>query len=259
MTIKLVSPPPMPSHPRRRDGKVPLPTPEERARLRHAWQLTPQQVADAFGVTAATVRSWETGRSTPTGLRRAAYAAFLSGLAQGLAPAVPGPAAGERGDGGRSGHAGGSPARPSTRTSTRTRSRTRTRTRRMVPAPKPEIAGAEATLAVRGAAARNVVTQSAVPKDVVTQSAVPKHAAPEGVGSPGSYEVAVVPARPAPVVARTTAVLAGRAVPVIGVPVGAGPDPVPLVRRRRLRAAAVAAAVWTVFVHIMITSPPPHL
>ncbi|MFJ6728307.1 helix-turn-helix domain-containing protein [Streptomyces sp. NPDC091281] len=254
MTIKLVSPPPMPSHPRRRDGKVPLPTPEERARLRHAWQLTPQQVADAFGVTAATVRSWETGRSTPTGLRRAAYAAFLSGLAQGLAPAVPGPAAGERGDGGRSGHAGDSPARTATRT------RSRTRTRRMVPAPKPEIAGAEATLAVRGAAApRNVVTQTAAPKDVVTQSAVPKHAVPEGVGSTGAYEVAVVPARPAPVVARTTAVLAGRAVPVTGVPVGAGPDPVPLVRRRRLRAAAVAAAVWTVFVHIMITSPPPHL
>ncbi|MFJ6985756.1 MULTISPECIES: helix-turn-helix domain-containing protein [unclassified Streptomyces] len=258
MTIKLVSPPPMPSHPRRRDGKVPLPTPEERARLRHAWQLTPQQVADAFGVTAATVRSWETGRSTPTGLRRAAYAAFLSGLAQGLAPAVPGPAAGERGDGGRSGHAGGSPARTSTQT--RSRTRNRTRNRRMVPAPKPEIAGAEATLAVtQTAARRNVVTQSAAPKDVVPRPAVPKHAVPEGVGSTGAYEVAVVPARPAPVVARTTAVLAGRAVPVTGVPVGAGPDPVPLVRRRRLRAAAVAAAVWTVFVHIMITSPPPHL
>lgn len=89
MTIDLLprQPLPMPSHPRRRDGRAPLPEPEVRARLRRSWQLSEQQVATAFGVTTATVRSWEAGRTTPTGQRRAAYAAFLSGLAQGLAPA----------------------------------------------------------------------------------------------------------------------------------------------------------------------------
>ncbi|MFJ4783605.1 helix-turn-helix domain-containing protein [Streptomyces sp. NPDC088794] len=81
----------MPSHPRRRDGRAPLPAPADRARLRRAWGLTEAQVAAAFGVTEVTVRSWETGRTTPTGLRRASYAAFLSGLAQALPP-VPAPA-----------------------------------------------------------------------------------------------------------------------------------------------------------------------
>ncbi|MFD9791524.1 helix-turn-helix domain-containing protein [Streptomyces sp. NPDC059070] len=89
MTIEVLPQQPMPSHPRRRDGNVPLPAPEERVRLRRAWRLTEQQVAAAFGVTASTVRSWEAGRTAPTGLRRASYAAFLTGLAQGL---VPGPA-----------------------------------------------------------------------------------------------------------------------------------------------------------------------
>ncbi|WP_372351069.1 helix-turn-helix domain-containing protein [Streptomyces sp. KL116D] len=75
----------MPSHPRRRDKRCPLPPPAERLRVRRAWQLTEVQVAQAFGVTAATVRSWETGRTSPAGARRAAYAAFLAGLSQGLA------------------------------------------------------------------------------------------------------------------------------------------------------------------------------
>ncbi|MFG3169049.1 helix-turn-helix domain-containing protein [Streptomyces sp. NPDC048200] len=88
MTTDLLAHPshPMPSHPRRRDGMSPLPAPEARARLRRSWHLSERQVATAFGVTPATVRSWEAGRTTPTGRRRAAYAAFLSGLAQGLAP-----------------------------------------------------------------------------------------------------------------------------------------------------------------------------
>lgn len=46
------------------------------------WGLTPQQVAVAFGVRAATVRSWEAGRSEPRGKRREAYRRFLQGLAQ---------------------------------------------------------------------------------------------------------------------------------------------------------------------------------
>ncbi|MDA5283436.1 helix-turn-helix transcriptional regulator [Streptomyces sp. Isolate_45] len=59
-----------------------LPEPGERRRLREAWGLTPQQVALAFGVRPTTVRSWESGRSTPTGKRREAYRRFLQGLAQ---------------------------------------------------------------------------------------------------------------------------------------------------------------------------------
>ncbi|MFD3782121.1 helix-turn-helix domain-containing protein [Streptomyces sp. NPDC058612] len=70
-----------------------LPAPGERRRLRELWGLTPQQVAVAFGVRAATVRSWESGRSEPTGQRRDAYRRFLQGLAQranlGPRPAAP--------------------------------------------------------------------------------------------------------------------------------------------------------------------------
>ncbi|MFK0011899.1 helix-turn-helix domain-containing protein [Streptomyces sp. NPDC091027] len=59
-----------------------LPEPCARRRLREQWGLTTQQVAAAFGVTPATVRSWERGRSTPRGERREAYRRFLAGLAQ---------------------------------------------------------------------------------------------------------------------------------------------------------------------------------
>ncbi|MFF0744842.1 helix-turn-helix domain-containing protein [Streptomyces sp. NPDC004111] len=59
-----------------------LPPPLARQLLRENWGLTRRQVADAFGVTVATVRSWETGRTSPTGRRRLRYARFLAGLAE---------------------------------------------------------------------------------------------------------------------------------------------------------------------------------
>ncbi|MFE5620561.1 helix-turn-helix domain-containing protein [Streptomyces virginiae] len=76
-----------------------LPEPGERRRLREQWGLSTGQVAVAFGVTPATVRSWECGRSTPRGGRKEAYQRFLAGLAQhgDLAPhgdTRPGDAAG---------------------------------------------------------------------------------------------------------------------------------------------------------------------
>ncbi|MER5963545.1 helix-turn-helix domain-containing protein [Streptomyces sp. NPDC002057] len=74
-----------PSRPRTRSAKPTLPSPTERAALRRAWHLSERQVAEAFGVTATTVRSWEAGRTSPTGRRRVAYATFLSGLASGMA------------------------------------------------------------------------------------------------------------------------------------------------------------------------------
>lgn len=57
-----------------------LPSPAERRRVREAWGLTTSQLAAAFGITPATVRSWENGRTSPTGRRRVAYARFLLGL-----------------------------------------------------------------------------------------------------------------------------------------------------------------------------------
>ncbi|MEU3691649.1 helix-turn-helix domain-containing protein [Streptomyces narbonensis] len=90
---------------------VTLPTPKERRRLREALALSEEQVAEAMGVTKATVKAWETGRSAPRGRKREAYAKLLgaaeSAEAQGAgsaeaqaakkpaAPAAAGPAAAE--------------------------------------------------------------------------------------------------------------------------------------------------------------------
>ncbi|MFF5633964.1 helix-turn-helix domain-containing protein [Streptomyces sp. NPDC012825] len=54
-----------------------LPTPKERRRLREALALSEEQVAEAMGVTKATVKAWETGRSAPRGRKREAYARLL--------------------------------------------------------------------------------------------------------------------------------------------------------------------------------------
>ncbi|MFE6697299.1 helix-turn-helix domain-containing protein [Streptomyces sp. NPDC057718] len=56
----------------------PLPSPKERRRLREAKSLSEEQVAAAVGVTRATVRSWETGRASPRGRKRALYAKLLA-------------------------------------------------------------------------------------------------------------------------------------------------------------------------------------
>ncbi|KOU85779.1 MULTISPECIES: helix-turn-helix domain-containing protein [Streptomyces] len=64
-----------------------LPAPNERRRLREAAELTLDEVATAVDVTAATVRSWESGRTTPRGRKRDAYARFLAGIPE-LAPAA---------------------------------------------------------------------------------------------------------------------------------------------------------------------------
>ncbi|MFJ7776691.1 helix-turn-helix domain-containing protein [Streptomyces yangpuensis] len=57
-----------------------LPAPNERRRLREAAELTLDEIAEAMGVAVATVRSWESGRTTPRGRKRDAYARFLAGL-----------------------------------------------------------------------------------------------------------------------------------------------------------------------------------
>ncbi|MGW8885125.1 helix-turn-helix domain-containing protein [Streptomyces sp. NPDC055749] len=67
---------------------VPLPSPKERRRLREAQSLSEEQVATAMGVTRATVRSWETGRTSPKGRRREAYAKLI-GFAEEPPPKTP--------------------------------------------------------------------------------------------------------------------------------------------------------------------------
>ncbi|MFJ9628769.1 helix-turn-helix domain-containing protein [Streptomyces sp. NPDC101175] len=60
---------------------TPLPPPKERRRLREAASLTQAQLATRVGVSRETVRAWETGRTTPRGRKREAYAKLLDDLA----------------------------------------------------------------------------------------------------------------------------------------------------------------------------------
>ncbi|WP_329197636.1 MULTISPECIES: helix-turn-helix domain-containing protein [unclassified Streptomyces] len=78
-------------------GEADLPSPQERRRLRESAELTHGEVAAAVGVSPATVRSWENGRTQPRGRKRKAYARFLTRLAASAdpaEPAAPAPAAG---------------------------------------------------------------------------------------------------------------------------------------------------------------------
>ncbi|MER7725382.1 helix-turn-helix domain-containing protein [Streptomyces sp. NPDC096323] len=64
----------------------PLPAPKERRRLREAKSLTEAQVAAAVGVTPATVRAWETGRTSPRGRKREVYARLIGTTGTGPTP-----------------------------------------------------------------------------------------------------------------------------------------------------------------------------
>ncbi|MDT6984826.1 sigma factor-like helix-turn-helix DNA-binding protein [Streptomyces lusitanus] len=70
-----------------RSPALPLPPPNERRRLREACALTRAHLAKRLGVRPDTVRSWESGRSTPRGRNRVAYAELLSALAAETAEA----------------------------------------------------------------------------------------------------------------------------------------------------------------------------
>ncbi|MFF3685566.1 sigma factor-like helix-turn-helix DNA-binding protein [Streptomyces sp. NPDC002187] len=74
------------------DSPVPLPPPKERRRLREAKGLKEEQVAAAIGVTRTTIRSWETGRTSPQGRRRELYAKLLAAIDEELSAASPDPA-----------------------------------------------------------------------------------------------------------------------------------------------------------------------
>ncbi|MFE9536367.1 helix-turn-helix domain-containing protein [Streptomyces sp. NPDC006691] len=83
------------------DAMSPLPTPKERRRLREAKDLSEAQVASAVGVTRATVRSWETGRTTPRGRKGQTYARLLATIEAELAEPADDRAAGPAPDSGR--------------------------------------------------------------------------------------------------------------------------------------------------------------
>ncbi|WP_328671008.1 helix-turn-helix domain-containing protein [Streptomyces sp. NBC_00328] len=57
---------------------TPLPAPKERRRLRESRSLTQADMATRLGVSRATVRSWEAGRSAPRGRMREAYTRLLT-------------------------------------------------------------------------------------------------------------------------------------------------------------------------------------
>ncbi|MEV0689921.1 helix-turn-helix domain-containing protein [Streptomyces sp. NPDC050388] len=61
-----------------RSPATPLPSPEERRRLRESRSLTQAQLAKRIGVSRETVRAWESGRSTPRGRKREMYAELLT-------------------------------------------------------------------------------------------------------------------------------------------------------------------------------------
>ncbi|GGJ93211.1 hypothetical protein GCM10011583_25840 [Streptomyces camponoticapitis] len=68
----------------RTSSEPPLPSPGERRRLREAKAMTEKEMAAALGVTRTTLRSWETGRTTPQGRKREAYARLLAQYAAEL-------------------------------------------------------------------------------------------------------------------------------------------------------------------------------
>ncbi|MFC7885332.1 helix-turn-helix domain-containing protein [Streptomyces sp. NPDC057376] len=65
-----------------RSPATPLPPPKARRRLRESAALTQAQLAARVGVARETVRAWESGRTTPRGRKREAYAQLLSTLAE---------------------------------------------------------------------------------------------------------------------------------------------------------------------------------
>ncbi|MFD8736422.1 helix-turn-helix domain-containing protein [Streptomyces sp. NPDC059618] len=67
---------------------APLPTPKERRRLRENRSLSQADVATRLGVSRATVRSWENGRSAPRGRMREEYTRLLTAGPSAARPEV---------------------------------------------------------------------------------------------------------------------------------------------------------------------------
>ncbi|MER7763507.1 helix-turn-helix domain-containing protein [Streptomyces sp. NPDC097619] len=198
-----------------------LPEPAERRRLREQWGLTPRQVAVAFGVTPATVGSWERGRSTPRGTRREAYRRFLEGLAQH----APAPTETTR------------PSLPTSLLPPAPAAPRRTEPSRPASSPRgPESRGD------RPGAARVTPCPDAGLRPANGPTGTPP-APPERTAPPVQARVVL----PEPVL-----------LPVSDpAPLGAAWDPVTPERVRRLRLLGAAACVWSLALWLLITCPPP--
>ncbi|MFF8838543.1 helix-turn-helix domain-containing protein [Streptomyces sp. NPDC015130] len=138
-------------------SSVTLPTPKERRRLREALALSEEQVADAMGVTKATVKAWETGRSAPRGRKRELYAKLLAAAEDAdvreAEPAAGGPAQPEAG--GPTQPAAGEPVEPSSVTRTAASPAS-------APTPTPTPASTPAGTSAPVSAAANVRPKAAV-------------------------------------------------------------------------------------------------
>ncbi|MFE3524401.1 sigma factor-like helix-turn-helix DNA-binding protein [Streptomyces sp. NPDC059161] len=91
------------------DTDAPLPNPKERRRLREAKSLSEAQVAEVMGVTQATVRSWEKGRTTPRGRRRESYSRLLATIEAEMAAVAASSKTGADGDKHGAAHSAGGP------------------------------------------------------------------------------------------------------------------------------------------------------
>jgi DNA-binding transcriptional regulator YiaG len=69
---------------RKSEPRNDLPKATERKRLREAWGLSQEQVAEALGVTRGSVSAWEAGRWEPAGENRTEYAYLLTSIANRL-------------------------------------------------------------------------------------------------------------------------------------------------------------------------------
>lgn len=69
---------------RRRPLDTPLPEPAERKRIRTAYGVTIQAVADVVGVSRMSVTAWERGSSEPTGENATKYAQLLREMKEAI-------------------------------------------------------------------------------------------------------------------------------------------------------------------------------
>ncbi|MFD3728410.1 sigma factor-like helix-turn-helix DNA-binding protein [Streptomyces sp. NPDC058671] len=189
-------------------SSVTLPTPKERRRLREALALSEEQVAEAMGVTRATVRAWETGRSSPRGRKREAYAKLLGSPEPTDAPSpprtTPARAQAQAHAEARAPAEAQAQAEPETQARPETQAQREARSRASSPpatAPAPAPAPAPATIpasAPTPASARTPAATPARPRTAAKRAAKPPKGPRKGTTRPQERLKPVVAEAPAP-------------------------------------------------------------
>ncbi|MFD7337058.1 helix-turn-helix domain-containing protein [Streptomyces violascens] len=201
-------------------ARPPLPTPKERRRLREAKDLSEAQIAAVVGVTRATVRSWETGRTTPRGRKGDTYARLLAGIEAEMAAVAGQDDLAPDGDGKGSGSGGHDTARPATAARARPVKGTKQPAKPHAAKTRPEPAAKKAAKPPATPHARHEHTAPAPaasvpgPAEEALKSGAPTgaaaHALPEQPPEPetaepeGVHEAPAPPADPAPDPDQTT-------------------------------------------------------